>query len=66
MAQHYSYVMLAQKEKAQANLYCLELSNLGVKKVSLRDRLVIDEKFQQNKRRALLTIIFLAYPLFAW
>jgi hypothetical protein len=58
--------MLATKEKQRANLYKLELTELGVKKVSLYDRFIIDEKAQQNKRRALLTIIFLAYPFFAW
>jgi hypothetical protein len=58
--------MLAIEEKQQANLCNLELTELGVKKVSLQDRLITDEKAQQYKRRALLFIIFLAYPFFAW
>jgi len=58
--------MLATKEKQQANLYRLELTELGVKKVSLQDRFITDDKAQQYKRRALLFMIFLVYPFFAW
>jgi hypothetical protein len=58
--------MLAEKQTQSTNLYTLELSNIGVKKVSLYNRWVYNEKIQQRKRKALLTVIFLAYPYFAW
>lgn len=55
--------MEATKVK-QSDITCLSLNKSGVRNIRL-ERWLKAEAIQQRKRRALLTIIFCAYPYFA-
>lgn len=53
-------------QRPETKVYYLELSETGVKNTIHPHWQEIEDRIQQRKRRALLTIIFLAYPFLLW